>query len=77
VVTLVRSHVPSKGIQNSITTDDVKGSLADFGFGLQYGLGKNISGNLQVAFPLRDQFNTNITVPSDNVKIVFDFQYRI
>ena len=67
----------AKGIQNSVTASDVKGTLADFGFGLQYGLGKNISGNLQIAFPVKDKFNADITVPSDNFKIVFDFQYRI
>ncbi len=66
------------GIQNKTTaTEDTRGTLIDAGLGLQYGLGKNISGNLQIAFPLKSQFNTDITVPDDNFKIVFDFQYRI
>lgn len=68
----------AKGVQNTTTeTDDVEGSLIDSGFGFQYGFGKNISGNLQFAFPLKDKFNTDITVPDDSVKIVFDFQYRL
>lgn len=69
----------AKGIQNTTTGgDDVEGTLIDAGFGFQYGFGKNISGNLQFAFPVSEDFNTtSITIPDDNLKIVFDFQYRI
>ena len=65
------------GVQNNNTgLDDIKGTLVDAGFGLQYGFGKSISGNLQFAFPLKDKFNADITVPTDSMKFVFDFQYR-
>jgi len=71
------------GIQNSTTTtEQTRGTLMDAGLGLQYEFGRNINGSLQIAFPLRDQFNTDITVPSDTFKIVFGLkhhtgQYRI
>jgi len=69
----------ASGIQVSINgAEDTKGTLSDIGFGIQYGFGRHISGNLQFAFPLSDDFNTTaITVPDDNFRIVFDFQYRI
>jgi len=65
------------GVQNNNTgLDDIKGTLVDAGFGFQYGFGKSISGNLQFAFPLKDKFNADITVPTDSMKFVFDFQYQ-
>ena len=67
------------GIQNTLTgADPVKGTLVDVGFGFQYGYGKNLSGNMQFAFPVHDDFSINsITVPDDSIKIVFDLQYRL
>jgi len=69
----------ASGIQNTTTeADDIEATLIDAGFGFQYGFGSHISGNLLFAFPLSENFNTSsITVPDDNLKIVFDFQYRI
>ncbi|MFK5948828.1 MAG: ShlB/FhaC/HecB family hemolysin secretion/activation protein [Methylococcales bacterium] len=69
----------AKGKQNTTTgAEDIEGTLIDAGFGFQYGFGKHISGNLQFAFPLSEDFNTtSITVPDDSLKVVFDFQYRI
>ena len=68
----------ASGKQNAAgDTEDVKGTLVDAGIGLQYGFGKNISGNLQFAFPVREDFNQDsITVPDDRMKVVFDFQYQ-
>ncbi|NOX43613.1 MAG: ShlB/FhaC/HecB family hemolysin secretion/activation protein [Gammaproteobacteria bacterium] len=69
----------AKGIQNTLTgADDIEGTLIDAGFGFQFGFGKSINGNLQFAFPIKDEFSIDsITVPDDSVKVVFDFQYRI
>lgn len=68
-----------KGIQNTTTgADDIEGTLVDAGFGIQYGFGKHINGNLQFAFPLNDKFTVDsITVEDDSVKVVFDLQYRL
>ncbi len=68
----------ASGKQNAVgDTEDVTGTLVDAGIGLQYGFGGNISGNLQFAFPVREDFNQDtITVPDDRMKVVFDFQYQ-
>ncbi len=52
------------------------GQLTDIGIGLQYSYRNHISGNLQFAFPVSESFSDDtITVPDDNVRVVFDFQY--
>ncbi len=68
----------SYGIQYALQgSEDKDASLADYGFGVQYGYGKHISGNLQFAFPLKDKFSDDsFSVPDDNFKLVFDLQYR-
>ncbi len=63
-----------------ISIDDVTGNsngqLMDVGFGLQYSYRQQITGNLQFAFPVNESFSDDaITVPDDNVRVVFDFQY--
>lgn len=68
----------SYGIQYALQgSEDKDASLADYGFGVQYGYGKHISGNLQFAFPLKDKFSDDsFSVPDDSFKLVFDLQYR-
>lgn len=52
------------------------GQMYDAGFGFQFSYRDNINGNLQIAFPLNEQFSDEtITVPDDNFRLVFDFQY--
>lgn len=68
----------ARGRQNAITdTQDVEGTLVDAGFGFQFAFGKSTNGNLQFAFPVNDDFSrSNISVPDDAMKVVFDVQYR-
>jgi len=69
----------TQGIQNTLSnTEESEATLIGAGFGFQYGYGQHIFGNLQFAFPLKDKFTLDtISVPDDNVRVVFDFQYRI
>jgi len=67
----------TQGIQNTLgNTEESKAALTGASFGFQYGFGKHISGNLQFDFPFKDKYNADITMPTDNLKIVLDFQYR-
>ena len=68
----------SHGIQYALLGDeDQDASLADAGLGIQYGYGRHVSGNLQLAFPVEDKFSDDsVTAPDDSYKLVFDFQYR-
>ena len=51
--------------------------LMDAGFGFKFSQGKSFSGNLLVAFPVRESFKPVRTPPPkvDDRRIVFDFQY--
>ncbi len=66
------------GKRNALgNTLDVDATLADAGLGLQFGYGRSFTGNLQVAFPVSEDFSDpNITVPDDDYRIVVDGQYR-
>lgn len=56
--------------------DDQTGQLFDAGFGFQFNYMSNIHGNIQFAFPINEKFsNSQIDVPDDSFKLVFDFQY--
>ena len=68
----------AKGEQNSTSdAENKEGTLLGAGFGLQFGYGANVSGNLQFAFPLSDDFNSDtITVPDESLGVVFDVQYQ-
>ncbi len=68
----------SHGVQYALEGDeDNDGTLADVGIGVQYGYGRHISGNLQFAVPVKDEFSDDsISVPDDSFRLVFDFQYR-
>ena len=55
--------------------DDTRGELYGAGFGLQISYKTTFQGNLQFAFPLDEKFSPDVDVESDDVKLVFDFQY--
>jgi len=56
--------------------DDQTGQLFNAGFGFQFNYMSNIHGNIQFAFPVNESFsNSEIDVPDDSFKLVFDFQY--
>jgi len=60
----------------NVSEADATGQVADIGFGLQFSYINNFSGNLQFAFPVLDRFSATSQQPqSDNMRIVFDFQY--
>ena len=59
------------------TEDDQTGELVGAGIGLQFYYGEKFQGNLQLAFPLSEEFSSDdVVVPDDSSKLVFDFQYR-
>lgn len=56
--------------------DDDTGQLSSAGFGFQFSHKNQLNGNLQFAFPLKDNFSSpDIFVPDDGARLVFDFQY--
>jgi len=57
--------------------DDVTGELYGMGFGLQFSHQNRFQGNLQLAFPIKEDFSSEVDVPDDSVKLVFDFQYGL
>ncbi|TQV85890.1 ShlB/FhaC/HecB family hemolysin secretion/activation protein [Aliikangiella coralliicola] len=68
----------SYGLQYSLVEDesDTTGQLGDVGFGLQFSHA-DFSGNLQVGFPVLEDFSFTQEQPeSDSVRVLFDFQYR-
>lgn len=53
-----------------------KAKLTDGGFGLKFAQGKSFSGNLSVAFPIKQKFEGIASKPVvDSKRVVFDFQY--
>ena len=55
---------------------DGTGQLVDVGLGIQFSYLDSIRGNLQLAFPVNEDFSSDdIDVPDDSVKLVFDVQY--
>jgi hemolysin activation/secretion protein len=63
-------------ISLDITKDNNTGQLFGAGFGFQFSYHNNFHGNFQFAFPLSEKFtDTEIIVPDDNFKLVFDLQY--
>jgi len=59
------------------TQDNSTGQLVDAGFGFQFSYLNNIKGNIQFAFPVKEDFtSTDIEVPDDSFKLVFDLQYN-
>ena len=61
----------------SSTQPDTTAGLVNAGVGVQFSYLDNIRGNLQLAFPIKDDFNSqDITVDDDSVRLVFDFQYN-
>lgn len=68
----------SRGVQYALLQEeDKKATLSDVGVGFQYAYGRSINGNLQFAFPVTSQFSDeSVAVPTDKMRVVFDFQYR-
>jgi len=55
---------------------DVTGTLIDVGFGFQFAHEAGVSGNLQFAFPVLDEFSDEGTQPElDSMRVLFDLQY--
>jgi hemolysin activation/secretion protein len=54
---------------------DTTGELYGMGVGLQFSHQGKFQGNLQLAFPLKEHFNSDIEVAKDDFRLVFDFQY--
>ena len=55
---------------------NAKASLMDTGFGFKLSQGKSFSGNLLLAFPLKEKFVGISSLPViDSQRVVFDFQY--
>lgn len=55
---------------------DASAQLMDAGVGLKFSHGKSFSGNLLVAFPIKEEFKeVNVAPVADDRRIVFDFQY--
>jgi len=67
------------GKQYEITSEekDPTGQLADIGIGLQFSHGYKLSGNLQLAYKILEQFTGNINqqAKADNIRLLFDMQY--
>lgn len=69
------------GVQKTLVQDydNSKISLTGAGIGLQFAYEKRFSGNLQVAFPLGDSYQTSNVVDTgikkNSSRLVFDFQY--
>lgn len=58
------------------TQENSTGQLMDAGFGFQFSYLNSIKGNIQFAFPVNEEFtSSDIEVPDDSFKLVFDFQY--
>ena len=52
------------------------GQLVDVGFGIQFSYLASVRGNVQLAFPVSEDFSSDdIDVPNDSVKLVMDIQY--
>lgn len=55
---------------------DGTGQLVDVGIGIQFSYLDEVRGNVQLAFPVSDDFSEgDIEVPNDTVKLVLDIQY--
>lgn len=68
----------SYGLKHSIdpAEDIIIGKVLDAGIGLQFAKG-NFSGNLHLAFPLKESFSAPIAPNIDiSARVTFDFQYK-
>lgn len=59
------------------TSDDIIANIADVGFGLKFSYLNNFNGNLQIAYPINQNINSDDFGDEDkSSRIVFDFQYK-
>lgn len=66
-----------ESISLNLDEKDASAELTNVGIGFQFSYLKNIRGNLQLAFPVHEDFSSqDITVDDENVRLVFDFQYN-
>lgn len=66
------------GQQQSLVETEASATaqLLDAGFGFKFSQGKAFSGNLLVAFPIKEKYEGITTIPAvDSQRVVFDFQY--
>ena len=66
------------GRQQSLVDGEANATaqLTDAGFGFKFAHGKSFSGNLLMAFPIKEKFKEVSTPPAvDDHRVVFDFQY--
>ena len=60
-----------------ITKGDSSATLANIGFGFKFSYGGNLNSNLQFAFPVQSDFSpADLKTPDDNMKVVFEIDYR-
>lgn len=61
----------------AVGEQNVTAKLMGAGFGFKFSQGKSFSGNLLIAFPIKESFNPEPTPPPsvDSSRVVFDFQY--
>jgi hemolysin activation/secretion protein len=56
--------------------DNSTGQLIDVGAGIQFSYLDTIRGNVQLAFPVNENFSSDdVDIPTDSVKLVMDIQY--
>ena len=59
------------------TKSDTTVTLANVGFGFKFSYGGNFNSNLQFAFPVTSEFSSaDLDTPDDNMKVVFEIDYR-
>lgn len=66
------------GRQNPLEgdSDKINASLFDVGFGFRFSHGKAFNGNLQWAFPVKEDFGSLESAPEiESSRVIFDFQY--
>ena len=60
-----------------VTKSDSTATLSNIGFGFKFSYGGNLNSNLQFAFPIQSDFSSaDLATPDDNMKIVFEIDYR-
>lgn len=64
-----------KSVSLVSTIDDETATLLDAGLGLQFSYRNRFQGNLQLAFPLAEDFSADVESSGDT-RLVFDFQYN-
>ena len=62
-------------LDQALDEPKIKAKLMDAGFGFKLSQGKSFSGNLLLAFPIKESFSLPNPPEVDSYRVVFDFQY--